>query len=199
MVKDIPILVMVNKQDLPDAMSILDIERHLGVKAYSMIATDPENRNKMIQIIADILEMSGAVSPLLKPLIDRDRKVKEVEQAVEKGDFFAAVTLFEELSDLCLELGDDRVSQDFHAKAQKIKQLLAESGQVPAPGINAAPPPPPTEKTDEEKTLNLLNRIHNETRTTRKWLVFMGVILLITIIVAVIGLLVRAAELAAGY
>ncbi|MHA1584279.1 MAG: ADP-ribosylation factor-like protein, partial [Promethearchaeota archaeon] len=70
-----------NKQDLPEAMPIIDIERHLGTKAYSMIATDPDNRNKMITIIADILEMSGEISPLLKPLIDRDKKIKEAENA----------------------------------------------------------------------------------------------------------------------
>ena len=52
-----------NKQDLPDAMTIMDIERHLGLKAYSMVATDPNNRDKMITIVADILEMSSEVSP----------------------------------------------------------------------------------------------------------------------------------------
>ena len=45
--------VIGNKQDLPEAMPIADIERHLSMKAYSMIATDVNNRDKMIQIIAD--------------------------------------------------------------------------------------------------------------------------------------------------
>ena len=121
-----------NKQDLPDAMPILDIERILGMKAYSMIAVDPENRDKMITIIADILEMSGEVSPLLKPLIQRDKIMQEAEEAVEEGDFQKAANLFDELADLSLELGDDRVSQDFHEKAMKIKTMLQQFGDKEA-------------------------------------------------------------------
>jgi small GTP-binding protein len=137
-----------NKQDLPDAMPIADIERHLGTKAYSMIATDRDNRDKMITIIADVLEMSGEVSPLLKPLIDRDNKMKEAEAALESGNFQFAVGLFEELADLSMELGDDRVSQDFHEKAQKIANILKKSGpSAPAPGApQPAQPAPPSPK-----------------------------------------------------
>lgn len=51
----------------------------MGVKTYSMIAIDPENRKKMIQIIADILEMSADISPLLKPLIERDSLTDEAK------------------------------------------------------------------------------------------------------------------------
>jgi small GTP-binding protein len=64
--------VIGNKQDLPGALPIAKIEEILNLKTYSMVAIDPENRDKMIQIIADILEMSSEISPLLKPLFDRD-------------------------------------------------------------------------------------------------------------------------------
>ena len=57
------------------------------MKTYSMVAVDQNNRDKMITIIADILEMSSEVLPLLKPLMDRDRKVAEAEKALEQGDF----------------------------------------------------------------------------------------------------------------
>ncbi|MHA1854943.1 MAG: ADP-ribosylation factor-like protein, partial [Promethearchaeota archaeon] len=122
--------VIGNKQDLPDAMPIIDIERHLNMKCYSMIATDPANRDKMITIIGDILEMSGEISPLLKPLIERDRKMIEAEEAIEKGDFKLGMKIFEELADLSLDLGDDRVSQDFHEKAQKIRSILKKTQPV---------------------------------------------------------------------
>ncbi len=61
-----------------------------------------------------------------------------------------------------------------------------------------APPPPPPEKTHEEKTLILLNRIFRETRTTRKWVAFMGVVLLISILVSVIVFHLGVAAIAAG-
>ena len=142
--------VIGNKQDLPDAMPIIDIERHLNMKCYSMIATDPNNRDKMITIIGDILEMSGEISPLLKPLIDRDKKMLEAEGALERGDFELGMKVFEELADLSLDLGDDRVSQDFHEKAQKIRNILKKtqtevslSHVRQAPMQSVLPPPMP--------------------------------------------------------
>jgi small GTP-binding protein len=140
------VAVIGNKQDLPDAMPIPDIERILSMKAYSMVANDPNNRDKMITIIADILEMSGEVSPLLKPLMERDRKVHQAEKALETGDFQTAVQLFDQVADLCLDLGDDRVSQDFHAKAQKIRSILKQAETSAGSTKTSATPTPSTPK-----------------------------------------------------
>ncbi|MHA1896810.1 MAG: ADP-ribosylation factor-like protein, partial [Promethearchaeota archaeon] len=116
--------VIANKQDLPDALPVSDIERLLGLKTYSMVATDPNNRDKMITIIADILEMSAEISPLLAPLIERDNKVEEAEKALEAGDFLSAAKIFEDVADLCLKLGDDGLSREFYEKADKIRKIL---------------------------------------------------------------------------
>lgn len=66
-----------NKQDLLNAVKIEDIERIMGLKTYSMIAIESENREKMIKIIADILDMSVEISPLLKPLYERDMLIDQ--------------------------------------------------------------------------------------------------------------------------
>ncbi|MBD3194972.1 MAG: GTP-binding protein [Candidatus Lokiarchaeota archaeon] len=116
--------VIANKQDLPKALKPEEIENMLGLKAYSMIAIDPDNRDKMIKIIADVLEMNAEVSPLLKPLLDRDEKMAAAEQALENGNFQKAANLFDEISDLCIDLGDDSLSREFYDKARKIKSLL---------------------------------------------------------------------------
>ncbi|MGV9205110.1 MAG: ADP-ribosylation factor-like protein, partial [Promethearchaeia archaeon] len=118
------VAVIGNKQDLPDAMEPENIERILGIKTYSMIATDPDNRDKMIQIIADILEMNAEVSPLLQPLLERDELTEEAKDALEKGEFNKAALLFEKISDLCIELGDDGLGKEFYKKSQKIKKIL---------------------------------------------------------------------------
>ncbi|MHA1341579.1 MAG: ADP-ribosylation factor-like protein [Promethearchaeota archaeon] len=143
------VAVIGNKQDLPDALPISDIERITGLKGYSMVATDSNNRDKMITIIADVLEMSAEVSPLLKPLIERDKKVAEAEKAIENGDFYRAMQLFEEVSDLCIQLGDDVVSQEFHEKAQKIRKILKSVKKTTAkkPSVPSAPTAPPKPKT----------------------------------------------------
>jgi len=131
-----------NKQDLPGAMPATEIERVLaGVHTYSMVAVDPHNRDKMITIIADILEMSAEVSPLLKPLIERDKKMAMAEESLMNGDFQGAYRLFNEIADLCLELGDDSLSSEFNQKADKVKVYISQMGQ-PVPDVGKPPASP---------------------------------------------------------
>ncbi|MHA2393145.1 MAG: ADP-ribosylation factor-like protein [Promethearchaeota archaeon] len=117
-----------NKQDLEGVIKPGQIERILGLKSYSMIAKDPENRNKMIQIIADILEMSAEVSPLLKPLLERDKLIEEATKALKSANFEKAAFLFDKISYLCIELGDDSLGKEFFEKSQKIKVMLNQVG-----------------------------------------------------------------------
>lgn len=113
-----------NKQDLPDAMKIGDIERLMGNKTYGFVAIDTDNRPKMIRIIADLLDMDTKVSPLLKPLLERENLMDEAQKALEGGEFGEAVTLFEKISNLCLDLGDDSLAIDFQNKSEKISSML---------------------------------------------------------------------------
>ncbi|MFX1551677.1 MAG: ADP-ribosylation factor-like protein [Promethearchaeota archaeon] len=123
-----------NKQDLKGALNAVQIEQILGLKAYSMIALDPNNRDKMIQIIADILEMSAEVSPLLKPLLERDKFTEEALKALKNADFNKATFLFDKISDLCIELGDDSLGREFFEKSQKIKDMLKKvEASLPVP------------------------------------------------------------------
>ncbi|MFX1314675.1 MAG: ADP-ribosylation factor-like protein [Promethearchaeota archaeon] len=120
--------VIGNKQDLEEAINPSQIEKILGLKSYSMIAKDGGNRDKMIQIIADILDMSAEVSPLLKPLLQRDKLTEDAVKALESADFEKSAFLFEKISDLCIELGDDSLGKEFFEKAQKIKTMLKKVG-----------------------------------------------------------------------
>ncbi|TFG27002.1 MAG: GTP-binding protein [Promethearchaeota archaeon] len=62
--------VLGNKQDLANAMKVEEIENILGLKTYPMIANQSENRNNMIRIIADILDMDIHSSPLLGNVLE---------------------------------------------------------------------------------------------------------------------------------
>ena len=123
--------VIGNKQDLEGAIKPTQIERILGLKTYSMIAKDPNNRDKMIQIIADILEMSAEVSPLLKPLLERDRLIEDATKAIKSAKFDEAAFLFDKISYLCIELGDDSLGKEFYEKSQKIRTMLEQVGAPP--------------------------------------------------------------------
>ena len=145
--------VIGNKQDLPESLKPAQIEKILSLKTYSMIANNSDNRNKMIQIIADILEMSAEISPLLKPLLERDKLTEEAMFALENGKFSEAAMLFEKISDLCIDLGDDTLGKEFYEKFTKIKEMLDKVGapqQPPAvepmkPEIPKPTPPPTVE------------------------------------------------------
>ena len=118
--------VIGNKQDLPEAVSVERIEKMLGVKTYSMIAIEKGNRKKMIQIIADILDMNADISPLLKPLIERDELMVQAQNALENGDFLGASRFFEGIAEKCLEIGDYSLSIDFYNKCEKLKQISVQ-------------------------------------------------------------------------
>ncbi|MFX1391228.1 MAG: ADP-ribosylation factor-like protein [Promethearchaeota archaeon] len=114
-----------NKQDLPNALSVEKIEEILGLKTYSMVAIDPNNRDKMIQIVADILGITTDASPLLKPLFERDQLIHKAKSSLENGDIAQTADYFEKISDLCLELGDDSLYKEFCEKATKLKSYLS--------------------------------------------------------------------------
>ncbi len=61
-----------NKQDLRNAMKVDEIENLLGLKTFPMVANRAENRDKMIRIIADILDMSIESSPLLGEIFEKE-------------------------------------------------------------------------------------------------------------------------------
>ncbi len=116
--------VIANKQDLPEAMKVKDIERLMDKKTYSMVAIEPRNRTKMIRIIADILDMDPQVSPLLKPLFERDILIDKAQNNLKKGFFNEVVDIFDEISNLCIDLGDDSLAIEFQKKAERLRKML---------------------------------------------------------------------------
>jgi small GTP-binding protein len=116
--------VIGNKQDLPNSLNVEDIERIFGIKTYSMVAIDPNNREKMIKIIADILDMNATVSPLLKPIVDRDILMNEAQIALQSGDLKQAAKDFEKIADICIEIGDDSLGKEFYLKSEKLYQYV---------------------------------------------------------------------------
>ena len=113
-----------NKQDLENALSVEKIENILGIKAYSMIAIEANNRDKMIQIVADILQMNTEASSLLKPIFERDKLIQLARKSLENGDIAESVEYFDKIADLCLSLGDDALYKEFYEKAEKLKRYL---------------------------------------------------------------------------
>ncbi len=121
---DAHMAVIGNKQDLSGALTIEKIEEIIGVRAYSMVAIEPRNREKMIRIISDILEINPDVSSLLKPLYERDLLIIDAQNAFDRGDYEKALIYYEKISDLCLELGEDSLGRKYYDKAENLRKKL---------------------------------------------------------------------------
>jgi small GTP-binding protein len=115
------IAILGNKQDLENAMPVENIENILGIKTYSMQANKPENREKMIQIIATILDMNIESSPLIEGIIEGDKfasepvkeRIKEVSLD-ERQEYIREINIDQKLSN---EVSDD-------IKGVKVENIL---------------------------------------------------------------------------
>ncbi|MDO8123831.1 MAG: ADP-ribosylation factor-like protein [Candidatus Hermodarchaeota archaeon] len=66
------LLAIANKQDLPGALSPQLVQRILGIKAYGMVAIDPNNREKALDIINEALKLAAPKEEIVvpKPVMD---------------------------------------------------------------------------------------------------------------------------------
>jgi len=117
--------VIANKQDLPNAMPPEEVSRIFNLPAFGMIAVDTNNRAKMIKIIAEIMDISEQISPLLKPLIERDKEMEAAEKSLKEGDLLSAANHLTAVANLSFELGDDsEIGTELLNKANLLRQHL---------------------------------------------------------------------------
>ena len=99
--------IIANKQDLRDAEKPLKIQEILGFKSYPMIASDSKNREKLIYIVLEILEMKEDCYSLLYLLIERDKLFLKLEQTIKNEEYEDLDSIFEKLIEISLKLGDN--------------------------------------------------------------------------------------------
>jgi small GTP-binding protein len=130
--KEVPsarLCVIANKQDLSGAITPERIEKLINVKTYGMIAIDPTNRSKIMDIIVELLSLSPQISSLIKPLIERDKLADEAENLLLSGDIQGAIKRFKQIAMLSRRLGDDAMSLEFIRRAKMIEaELKAQEG-----------------------------------------------------------------------
>ncbi|MHA1383007.1 MAG: ADP-ribosylation factor-like protein [Candidatus Helarchaeota archaeon] len=120
------IAIVANKQDLPESMSPEEIENYLGYKTYPMIAIDPDNRESMLNIIAETVKVKSLIQPFIKPLLARDKLISEAEAAIMAGNIQLAAEKFDQIAQLCIQLEEEDLMQHFSAQAQFLRSKLAE-------------------------------------------------------------------------
>lgn len=133
-VKEVPharAAIIGNKQDLQNALSVQEIETLTGLKTYPMVANRKENRNKMIRIIADILDMSTEDSPLLSELFESTDLSYETLFGLEETEPVreeSLITIEELVPEIITQIEKEEDINDTRARIEKIasKSIVTE-------------------------------------------------------------------------
>ncbi len=86
--------IIANKQDLSGAMTPEEIENILNLRTYPMIANRVENREKMIMIIADILDINVNSSNLLESAVDTEKMSLNIAKYLGRASFDVDTSVF---------------------------------------------------------------------------------------------------------
>ncbi|MFX1554708.1 MAG: GTP-binding protein [Promethearchaeota archaeon] len=116
--------VLANKQDLNNAMTPSQIEEIIGLKTIPISAKNTENKDKLIQIIVDTLEMHEEISPLLNLKLERKNLINEFENALEEVNLERADFIYKKIINICLKLGENPLKMEFYKKYQEVKVRL---------------------------------------------------------------------------
>jgi len=118
--------VISNKQDLENALEPEKIENILGLKIYRMVAIDQRNQTKMVQIITDLLNVSDEASHQLNLLIERKTLRSDLDQVLANKDHKKAAIIIKKITDICLELGDEALREEFYEMGQNIMKTIQQ-------------------------------------------------------------------------
>ncbi|MFX1585811.1 MAG: GTP-binding protein [Promethearchaeota archaeon] len=120
--------VIANKQDLSDVINTMRIQEILGLKTYPINATDPNNRDELIKIVIDLLQMDDRILPLLNLLFERDKLITELNELNHTIENFEhADLIFKKIINLCIQLKENPSNMDFYKYRSKIRAKLKEA------------------------------------------------------------------------
>jgi small GTP-binding protein len=123
------VAIVANKQDLPGALSPEDIANNLGYRTYPLIAIDPQQRSVMVNIIAEVVEVTSGTTALIQPMLERDRLMEEAESAIMQGNILKASETYKRIGDLSSQLGEDSLSEYFYGQSKVLAQQLQSVAQ----------------------------------------------------------------------
>jgi small GTP-binding protein len=111
-----------NKQDSENAVDISKIKEGLGLNSFSMRAkeTEPKNREEMILILSEILEMKDDILPMINLFFEKEKLVKELEENIKTMNQESLESLFEKIINISLKLGDN--VESFYKMQFKLKE-----------------------------------------------------------------------------
>ncbi|MFW9881227.1 MAG: GTP-binding protein, partial [Candidatus Thorarchaeota archaeon] len=100
------------------------IEELLELKTYGLIAINPVNRNELIEIIMNTLQIQDITTPLLSLSNEREILIKELDNALLQPNLERAESLYKKIIKICLDLGDNPLNMEFYKSYQEIQNRL---------------------------------------------------------------------------
>ncbi|MFX1344877.1 MAG: ADP-ribosylation factor-like protein [Promethearchaeota archaeon] len=138
------IAVIGNKQDLENAVNESRIKEILGLNTFLISAIDLNNREKIIQIIAEFLEMKRFISPIIALLFERENLINELEELLKIEQFENTDDLFEKIIKISTQLGDS--AEPFYRMQLKVKDELGKKAPQTTSVMKPLEEEPPTKK-----------------------------------------------------
>ncbi|NVM36034.1 MAG: GTP-binding protein [Candidatus Lokiarchaeota archaeon] len=145
-----------NKGQLQNSLNSDQIEKIFGLKCYSINANNPENRDKLIQIIIDTLEMHDEISPILKVIKQQESLLNEFETALMMVNIERADSIYTKILEICRDLGENPFEMEFHNKYQEILNKLKRVENTQEPIIQV------TLKKEQERELQSISSLESQ-------------------------------------
>ncbi len=125
------VAVIANKQDLPGAISALDIKQKLGdIRTFSMVASDPASRQKIFNIISDILEILPQDVHSSQILLERDQLQESLNVAIRNKDTVNAFRTCTRLETIYEEMGDEGTASEYCSKKLQFQSAVSSTTKV---------------------------------------------------------------------
>jgi small GTP-binding protein len=118
--------VIANKQDLEKTLEISEIEKILGIKTFSLIATNCQNNSQMIKIVANLLNVEEEMSHQLDIINQIKFLSMELEKVLEINNYQRAIKIIEVLINLAKDIEEEDLKKELNEQIKKIKGKLEE-------------------------------------------------------------------------
>lgn len=125
------VAIIANKQDIPGAITPELIVNELGYRTYPLVAIDPNQRAAMLNIVAEVVEVTTGVTSLIQPMLERESLVETAEAAIMQGNLLKASEIYNDIAILSENLGEDEMAVIFREQSKLLaRQVQAAAKQI---------------------------------------------------------------------
>jgi small GTP-binding protein len=125
------VAIVANKQDIPGALTPEKIAKALGFRTYPLVAIDPNQRGSMLNIVAEVVEVTSGVTSLIQPMLERESLVETAEAAIMQGNLLKASEIYKHIAELSENMGEDEMAVIFMEQSKLLaRQVQAAAQQV---------------------------------------------------------------------